>query len=48
MVCFNIIEEGNTKDNKYRDTRLAWTKLSKSFEPTKRASKKILSKKSAK
>ena len=33
-VCFQIIEEAKTKANNYGDARLAWTKLSRNFEPT--------------
>ena len=45
MICFQIVKELRTKDNKYENTRQAWMKLSKKFDPTTEASKKITSKK---
>ena len=47
-VCFQIVEVAKTKDNKYREARLAWTKLSRKFEPRARASKTRLYKKFSK
>ena len=45
MVCFQIFEEVNKKSNKYGDARIAWTKISRKFEPTTGASKTRLGKK---
>ena len=42
MVCFQIVEEAKTQANKYGDTRLAWIKLSRKFDPTTGYFKKIL------
>ena len=39
MICFHIIEESNTRYNKYRDTRLAWTNISRKIDPATGVSK---------
>ena len=43
-----MIEEENTKDNKYGSTRQVWIKLSRKFDPTTGASKTMLHKKFSK
>ena len=33
-ICFQNFEETKTKYNKYEDTRQAWMKFSRKFDPT--------------
>ena len=47
MICFQIFEE-EKKTNKYGDTRKAWMKLSRIFDPTIGALKTITCKKLSK
>ena len=43
-VYFQIIKEESTKDNRYGNARLSWTKLSRIFERPKGSSKARLNK----
>ena len=44
-VCFQIVDEAKTKDNKYGNSRQLWIKLSRKFDRTTGASKTRLLKK---
>ena len=44
-VCFQIVEEAKTKDNRYRDARKEWMKISRKFDPTTGNCKTIIQKK---